>query len=138
MARHFDTVAFDRIYDEAIAGGSFNEVPEYYPRYRSRLLPGADRKGTGPCDRVQPGSFRVAVREGRVRAHSRRVPPVPPKPHELHFRVLSRLGHPLFLVPRLRNNLLAVARAPLGPAGVPSPAGVTSAASGGRQVVREK
>jgi 2-polyprenyl-3-methyl-5-hydroxy-6-metoxy-1,4-benzoquinol methylase len=33
-------------------------------------------------------------------------------PHELRFRILSWLGYPLFLYPRFRDQLLAVARAP--------------------------
>ena len=36
MSRQFDTKAFDRLYDEAVVGGRFNEVADYYPRYRSR------------------------------------------------------------------------------------------------------
>jgi SAM-dependent methyltransferase len=252
MARAFDTAAFDRIYDEAIAGGRFNEVPEYYPRYRSRyraiLREYAESAGPPParvldigggqhallakrlwgdhtaladiggshfgylreqgvdvfewnlCSNVQafenqfdavffseviehlpiPGHIalerlRIALRPGGVLIcttpnlyrlrnivylaigkpiydHFRmptdrglghvieysqdhlkwqfekagfQQPRVEIRqfhhnPHELHFRVLSWLGYPLFLVPRFRNNLLAVARAPLEPAAMPS------------------
>jgi 2-polyprenyl-3-methyl-5-hydroxy-6-metoxy-1,4-benzoquinol methylase len=33
-------------------------------------------------------------------------------PHDIRFRILSWLAYPLFLYPRFRDNLLAVARAP--------------------------
>ncbi len=36
MSRQFDIKAFDRFYDEAVVHGRFNEVADYYPRYRSR------------------------------------------------------------------------------------------------------
>ncbi len=36
MSRQFDVKAFDRVYDEAVVAGRFNEAADYYPRYRSR------------------------------------------------------------------------------------------------------
>jgi 2-polyprenyl-3-methyl-5-hydroxy-6-metoxy-1,4-benzoquinol methylase len=36
MARIYDAKQFDSVYLESICKGSFNEVSEYYPRYRSR------------------------------------------------------------------------------------------------------
>jgi SAM-dependent methyltransferase len=36
MARPFDRRTFRQAYDRWIVGGRFGEVPEYYPRYRSR------------------------------------------------------------------------------------------------------
>lgn len=36
MERIFDQNRFNLIYDELICQGTFNESPEYYPRYRSR------------------------------------------------------------------------------------------------------
>ncbi len=36
MERIFDQKKFNLIYDELICQGTFNENPEYYPRYRSR------------------------------------------------------------------------------------------------------
>jgi 2-polyprenyl-3-methyl-5-hydroxy-6-metoxy-1,4-benzoquinol methylase len=39
----------------------------------------------------------------------------PHQPNSIAFRILSWIGKPLFLVPRFRDQLVAVARAPLGP-----------------------
>ena len=36
MTGAFDPAAFRRTYDERIVDGRFHEVPEYYPRYRTR------------------------------------------------------------------------------------------------------
>lgn len=36
MKRRWDKKKFDAVYDELICQGTFNESPEYYPRYRSR------------------------------------------------------------------------------------------------------
>ena len=53
----------------------------------------------------------------------------PHHPNALHFRVLSWLGAPLYLVPRFREALVAVARAPAGPAALGVTAGVERSAT---------
>jgi 2-polyprenyl-3-methyl-5-hydroxy-6-metoxy-1,4-benzoquinol methylase len=38
MSRPFSIKAFDEAFDQRIVKGQFNEIPEYYPRYKSRYL----------------------------------------------------------------------------------------------------
>jgi SAM-dependent methyltransferase len=59
MPGAFDPHAFRRTYDELVVGGSFHEVPEYYPRYRTRYealyRTYAERAGSEPLDVLDIG-----------------------------------------------------------------------------------
>jgi SAM-dependent methyltransferase len=65
MARVFDERAFQEAYQRYIAEGRFQEVPEYYPRYRSRyralLKRYAEIVGPGPLDVLDVGGGQLAL-----------------------------------------------------------------------------
>jgi SAM-dependent methyltransferase len=65
MSRAFDIKAFDRAFDEQVVRGQFNEIPEYYPRYRSRyvelLKVYAEAAGPAPVDLLDVGGGQFAT-----------------------------------------------------------------------------
>lgn len=65
MAREFEVSRFRAEYDRWIVGGRFNEVPEYYPRYRSRyegvLKRFAAHASPEPCDVLDIGGGQLAL-----------------------------------------------------------------------------
>ncbi len=65
MPRRFDKVEFNRAYDELIVGGRFQEVPAYYPRYRSRyrylVKRFAEAVGPPPVDVLDIGGGQLAL-----------------------------------------------------------------------------
>ncbi len=65
MSRVFDRQAFERVFEERIVRGRFNEVPEYYPRYRSRYVAlmqlYAELAGPPPVDMLDIGGGQCAT-----------------------------------------------------------------------------
>lgn len=65
MARTFDRQAFDRAYQRYICEGTFQEVPEYYPRYKSRyeaiVRQYAEVAGAPPLDVLEVGGGQHAL-----------------------------------------------------------------------------
>lgn len=65
VGRRFDSSAFDRAYNEYIVRGRFQEVPEYYPRYRSRYRDLTERFARHapqePCDVLDIGGGQFAL-----------------------------------------------------------------------------
>ena len=65
MPRKFDSRRFREAYERWIVGGSFNEAPDYYPRYRSRyegiLKRFAVQAGDEPLDVLDIGGGQLAL-----------------------------------------------------------------------------
>ncbi|HWE37742.1 MAG TPA: class I SAM-dependent methyltransferase [Isosphaeraceae bacterium] len=65
MPRDLDRRTFDRVFDEVVVRGRFNEVPEYYPRYRSRyralMKLYAEVAGPPPIDFLDIGGGQYAA-----------------------------------------------------------------------------
>jgi 2-polyprenyl-3-methyl-5-hydroxy-6-metoxy-1,4-benzoquinol methylase len=65
MSRTLDNADFRKAYDELIIHGKFNEVPDYYPRYRSRYQWIAKKFAAvaprSPCSVLDIGGGQMAV-----------------------------------------------------------------------------
>lgn len=65
MSRTLDRSTFDRVFDEQIVRGTFNEEPDYYPRYRKRywglMELYAASAPAAPCDMLDVGGGQYAT-----------------------------------------------------------------------------